>query len=197
MPSVISPENFSVILEEIRDSKNKLFDFSGTNFELLGHDKITQLFMALNNLPQACTLKLNDCTIGFKDVDPKLIVNLTLGFATTPQLETIELRRVMTSEEILLAIAVSLTRNHAIKNIHVDGHKATPDSAAKTIPKKVCDALRHPTAIVLIDGLQIQNDKSYGQISYVSFFYTEEKNPKRPLDDFQQNEQSPKRRKTG
>lgn len=197
MPSVITPENFDSILEEIKNSKEKLFDFSGTNIDALGHERIAQLFLALSHLPQSFTLKLNDCIISVEHTDPKMISTLQLGLATTKQMENIEMRRAISSIEVLLALAESLTRNHAIKNIHLDGHKATPDSAVKVIPSEVRDALcRHPTAIhIFIDGLKVQQGDSY-KVSYASFYFADAKNSKKmPETDMKEIEPDGKRRK--
>jgi hypothetical protein len=186
MPSVITPENCDSIIKEIQSSKDKRIDFSGTNFELLGHEKITALFVALCNLQRPCALILNDCIL-----NTEFLSTLTLGFKTTPQLETIVLRRAIASKETLLAVAESFARNHALKYIHVDGHKLTSESAVKVIPYTVREALcKHPTAILLIDGLKVEQAKPSNNVTYVSFFIDEKNRSSESLEE-KENKHTP------
>ncbi len=154
MQCVIRPDNCNQILRQIRQSNDSVFNFSGTNFAELGHQNVMNIFAALSG-KERFKLILNDCTIEMRQNDRQYVETLTLGLSTTHQIETFELKRPVTSEAMLLKIAMSLSRNHEIKSIHVDGYKPAPDSGVKVIPSEVRRVLQsHKKAeLVYIDGL--------------------------------------------
>lgn len=148
MQRVIGSDNFSQILEEIQTSTDKLFDFSNTNFRQISTRQLTALFAALSALPQQFTLKLNNCK--FAEENEQHITALTLGLSTTQNMRALEFKRSTSAdcrEEILLALARSLVRNHQLNTITLDGFKVTPPTVAAILKS-------HPTATtIFIDGL--------------------------------------------
>lgn len=158
MQYVITPKNFDKVLKCIKRNFNeKMFDFSGTDFAVLGSKKIMQIFSALSNRSQTFSLKLNDCVFIVANTleDTPHMSAVTLGLSTTKLIDVLELKRCVITLDGLKGIAGSLVRNHSINNIHVDGFRNRPDSGIKVIPSQVRDLLRnHITAMhVFIDGL--------------------------------------------
>lgn len=148
---VIDTNNFDQVLSEIKLSNDAVFDFSGTNFAVLGTTKFSAIFVALGALPQSFALKLNYCALNEHDLgDQGQLRELTLGLSSIKNLQRFEFVRSLSRDcnlMILEKIAESLLRNHEIKSITIDGFRVTPPH--------VCEALKnHPTVFeVIIDGL--------------------------------------------
>lgn len=176
MQCVISPENFDAVLQELRTSKDKLFDFSGTNFAALGGNRIRDLFAVLGTLPQtSITLKINDCHIAPGEQHAPH-AHLTLGISTSQNVETVEVRRSISSSSAMAVLATSLNKNPALKIIHVDGFRATPEESAKVIPQTVRKILQeNRTAThIFIDGLDARSNRRAG------FFQSQPTTPATP-----------------
>ncbi|HSW93632.1 MAG TPA: hypothetical protein VLJ15_04665 [Gammaproteobacteria bacterium] len=150
---VIHSGNLEEVLEQIRISSETFFDFSGTDFSVLGEMQLTAIFAALCSLPHTFTLRLNNCRIDEKAIGHRSqLKELTSGLSQTKNMERFEFVRSISlecekAEELLLAIAKSLLENHKIKGITLDGYKVTPRTVCKTLET-------HPTAhYIFVDGL--------------------------------------------
>jgi len=156
---VINSNNFDQTLAEIKVSSDTLFDFSGTNFRELGPQKLSNIFIALYSLPQAFSLKLNNCKIDEENWEGRCqLGELTLGLSAAQNMRAFEFVRSLSlncPDAILLKIAESLLRNHQIESIKIDGFKVTPPA--------VCEILKnHPTALlVFVDGLPKLNKHGF------------------------------------
>ena len=175
MQCVILPDSFDRVLADIRHAEDKLFDFSNTDFAALRSAQITQLFIALSSLPQKFNLRLNNCRIN--EVDSNHLMALTLGLATTKNIDAFEFKKSVSLDcpkEVLMQIAISLTRNESITSLTIDGFRVTPPA--------VRDILRnHPTArAILVDGLLRSTEAIV--VSAVGFFKPAA-NQAGPVDD--------------
>lgn len=150
---VINSGNFDEVLEQIRISSETFFDFSRTDFSVLGEKQLSAIFVALYSLPHAFTLRLNDCRIDETSLGHRSqLKELTSGLSKAKNMERFEFIRSVSlecacAEELLLAIAEGLLENRKIKGIILDGFKVTPRAVCKKLEA-------HPTALyIFVDGL--------------------------------------------
>lgn len=143
-----STDDFDDVLKAVAQSINsgdKIFDFSGSDFSELPSHKIGKLFEALGCVSQPYIVKFKGCKFNEKDQDH--ISQLTLGFSSTRNLVGIELINSFSEEQTICDIALSLSRNHNLKSLKMDGSKVTPPIATFLLKT-------HPTAIdITVDGL--------------------------------------------
>ncbi|MEO8402880.1 MAG: hypothetical protein ABI597_13995 [Gammaproteobacteria bacterium] len=156
-----STVDFNDVLKAIGQSKNsgdKIFDFSGSDFRELPSDKLGKLFEALGCVSQPYLLRMNGCK--FNETNQEYVSQLALGFSSTPNLIGIELKNSFCLEQTICDVAISLRRNTKLESINIDLQKVASDDDAKNAIENL---KRHDTAIVTIYGLvsQKSNDSQF------------------------------------